>query len=70
MNGYTGIQTSRHKTTLFPPGLSVPGQRVEEGLEFLAHDADHPALDGVVGNVDKKDEGRGLRKLVVLFGGV
>lgn len=45
----------------------VPGQVVEKGLEFLADNADHAALYGVVGHVDKEDEGWRLRELVVLF---
>lgn len=49
-----------------PAGLLVPGQAVEESLEFLAHNADHPTFDGIVGHIDEKDEGRRLRKLVVL----
>ena len=46
-----------------------PWQEVQQGLELLADDVDHAALDGVVGHVDEEDEGGRLRKLVVLSRG-
>lgn len=45
---------------------TLPGQPVQERLEFLADDADHAALDGVVGHVNEENEGWRLRNLVVL----
>lgn len=36
--------------------MCVPGQVVQEGLEFLADNVDHAALHSVVGHIDEEDE--------------
>lgn len=46
--------------------VSVPGQIVEESLEFLTDNVNHAALHSVVGHVDEENEGWRLRELVIL----
>lgn len=46
--------------------LNVLGQVLQDCLQLVTYQSDQPTLDVVVGHVDHKDVGRGVRRLVIL----
>lgn len=49
-------------------GRASPGQRVQHGLQLLAHEPHEPVLDVAVGDVEHEDEGGRAGRLTLLQG--